>query len=444
MFDADFERIATTGPPPTGRAGHAAAIIGSTLFVAGGADSLHTHDDAFALDLVTMRWRPLLLVRPDGATLHQRHFACSAAHGGMLLIVGGWNMSNYEHLHDDTLGLDTAANRLERLLTSSAAGGGSPGRRARHACAVSGESLYLFGGWDGTDWLDSTWRLHLVTLEWSEVRAEGFVPWPRSHACLVPLPPSEPGTALLFGGGDGNLDFDDVYVLHDDASAPGVNGGGGGGGGPYWERVVNASGVAVQMRTQGACTLLPLTHRVPARAGVRPDALAPSPLGGGASGAELGEPSDGAPDAYTSGARFALVTSGGFGGHRNGSRVSRVQLLSVGARTGVWRWHDLRASRRAWLPPLMGHSIHAVNATALLVFGGSLDGGGYSNAVLLLRPLPNKAPVSTLPAVLASALLSGQATRTRRTAPTKRNRQRRKQGRTASGAGSGHGVKDEV
>ena len=42
--------------------------------------------------------------------------------------------------------------------------------------------------------------------------------WRRSHCCLVPSPTAA-NTLLLFGGGDGDSDFDDVYYLY--TSLPG-------------------------------------------------------------------------------------------------------------------------------------------------------------------------------------------------------------------------------
>ena len=70
----------------------------------------------------------------------------------------------------------------------------------------AGRSVFVNGGWDGKEWLDSTWRLDLdasvdgrpLMPVWTVLRTEGFTPWKRSHHCLMagPRAPQLPSAAL--------------------------------------------------------------------------------------------------------------------------------------------------------------------------------------------------------------------------------------------------------
>ena len=113
---------------------------------------------------------------------------------------------------------------------------------------------------------------------WHKIEAEGFSPWARAFGCLVSMPRPSP-YLYLFGGGDGNIDFDDVYALNVGTS--------------YWERITNVTGDKGP-RSQAGCSLLPLRRR------------------GGASAS--GHPS------------FALALHGGYGGPRG--NVSQHARLS--------------------------------------------------------------------------------------------------------------------
>ena len=77
----------------------------------------------------------------------------------------------------------------------------------------------MFARWGGLGnrdgpspgWEDDTFRLDLSATplpRWERLEVDGFKPWRRSHACLLPVPRRE--SLLLFGGGDGNIDMDDA------------------------------------------------------------------------------------------------------------------------------------------------------------------------------------------------------------------------------------------
>ena len=210
-----FTQVDVVGKQPPPRHMHASAVIDGALYVVGGQHRLDVLQDAWTLriDDRPYDWRKLKLQKA-GRLLKHRIFFAHAAYGNKLYLSGGANNQNMSEVFDDILVLDTETESLSTLETE-AEGMPSPPRLTRHSMAAMGGSLWMVGGWDGVEWLDTTYRLDLYapTPRWTQLDADGFVPWRRSHCCLVPSPTSA-NTLLLFGGGDGDSDFDDVYYLY--------------------------------------------------------------------------------------------------------------------------------------------------------------------------------------------------------------------------------------
>jgi hypothetical protein len=104
---------------------------------------------------------------------------------------------------------------------------------------------------------------------------------------------------LLYGGGDGDMDFDDLYALDTNTG--------------YWDRVGNATGDPGS-RTQAACTVLPQNP-----------ASSPPPLDGSAPAADEPGPT-------------TMAVHGGYG-HGYGPRSERKSKAGRvhGGHTGLWR-----------------------------------------------------------------------------------------------------------
>lgn len=90
------------------------------------------------------------------------------------------------------------------------------------------------------------------------------------------------------------------------------------------------------------------------------------------------------PDAH------AIVAHGGFGGGGEGKRLDLLSLLTLDHAQG-WRWGEMRTSGKKPLPR-MGHTLHVINSSCMVIFGGTLNGnadvptGGATNEVWLIRP----------------------------------------------------------
>jgi hypothetical protein len=89
----------------------------------------------------------------------------------------------------------------------------------------------------------------------------------------------------------------------------------------------------------------------------------------------------------------ALALHGGYGGIRaegrgeSGERQHKLWLLRLGSTE--WRWTEPRAVGQPKTKGRMGHAMHAVNSSLLVVWGGSIgEGGKHLNDVLFA--VPNK------------------------------------------------------
>ena len=338
-----FTQVDVVGKQPPPRHMHASAVIDGALYVVGGQHRLDVLQDAWTLriDDRPYEWRKLKLQKA-GRLLKHRIFFAHAAYGNKLYLSGGANNQNMSEVFDDILVLDTETESLSTLETE-AEGMPSPPRLSRHSMAAMGGSLWMVGGWDGVEWLDTTYRLDLYapTPRWTQLDADGFVPWRRSHGCLVPSPTAA-NTLLLFGGGDGDSDFDDVYYLY--TRLPGDTQQG------YWGRVGNVTG-KTEKRTQMGCGVLPPASR--REGGKQQHETGP---GGFAQG---GGNKAAAEEAHS------LAIHGGYGGGGEGRRLQKLSLLSLGPGSAPWAWRELRTSGK--LPAArMGHTLHAVNSTLML------------------------------------------------------------------------------
>ena len=150
------------GTPPIRRSAHAAAIVdGASLFVYGGWDGSVELGDLHRLDLRAspMAWSR---VTASGTPPAPRHFHNMVALNRRLYIFGGFDGSQWR---SDVVALD-----LDTMSwVAIAPPGPRPGARASSTLAVlEGDKLVLFAGYDGDDFLDVRAGGALRAHAWSE------------------------------------------------------------------------------------------------------------------------------------------------------------------------------------------------------------------------------------------------------------------------------------
>ncbi len=136
--------------------------------------------------------------------------ACMVAAAGSYVVFGGFNGTE---VVDDLWVLTPKSEDLLQAtwqLIKKPAGSSGPSARRGHAMVAGGTSgcadgtvtIYMHGGFDGTDRLGDLWSLAIspggVVGAWQEVHAQGTAPSPRDAASLAYDP--QANRLLLFGG----------------------------------------------------------------------------------------------------------------------------------------------------------------------------------------------------------------------------------------------------
>ena len=193
-----------TGTPPTGEVYHSAAAVGETLYVCGGSTN-HNHTHYY--DITINQW----VEEPDAALFHNTLAADMDEVGGVLYLFGGKDTTSsgkgdgkgyVSDLYTYKTGRKNA--KWRKIATAN-----SPPRRDGHATTALKGFIFMFGGWDETQYFndlhvfDSTKLVatgaggtQLIT--WSELKTIPSTPLPgkRNSHSMVSI-----GSSMFVYGG---------------------------------------------------------------------------------------------------------------------------------------------------------------------------------------------------------------------------------------------------
>lgn len=194
--------VETQGVAPR-RQFHTANTIDGRMFVFGGGDGKIWLNDLHCLHLKTLEWSVCATngISPIGRLQH------STVTVGKKLIVFGGEPDRRRQLNDLHV-LDT-----ETMTWSQAeciGGCPAPTPRVSTTSVVNNSTIYFFGGYDGTTWLNDIHAFDTVHSQWvnPHVLLDG-VPKPRCrHTSNI-----YKGNMLVFGGNDSDCSFNDLAVL---------------------------------------------------------------------------------------------------------------------------------------------------------------------------------------------------------------------------------------
>eukprot|EP01059_Diplonema_ambulator_P005322 TRINITY_DN1505_c0_g1_i1.p1 TRINITY_DN1505_c0_g1~~TRINITY_DN1505_c0_g1_i1.p1 ORF type:complete len:418 (+),score=54.74 TRINITY_DN1505_c0_g1_i1:144-1256(+) len=189
-----WNAVATTGPTPQGRKGHAAAIYNSKMYVFFGADlRSNPFSDVSCLDLTTKTWRQVTTNtrQPAGRQGHT-----VATYGSKAYLFGGMTRDGLKmSWKNDLWVFDFITETWTELYTPANT---RPKGRYSQSSWCTGRYVYIFGGDanEFTKYFNDLWRYDLVLGKWEEVKLHGDVPSPRSgHGVGV-----WGGCAYIYGG----------------------------------------------------------------------------------------------------------------------------------------------------------------------------------------------------------------------------------------------------
>ncbi|CAI5499475.1 unnamed protein product, partial [Closterium sp. Naga37s-1] len=176
--------------------GHVAVLVKRCkLVLFGGLRDKDFLDDVIVLDTVTNEWtRPVQAGHGDQAGTH-----ITAEEAGGQGESGGGGTGEGEGGE----GLRGGEEEWE--------GGARPCARAFHAAAaIEGGNMFVFGGRSGKKRLGDFWMLDTDTWQWAQLPCGGTPPCARDFASLVAFGSSR---LILLGGWDGARFLNDTYIL---------------------------------------------------------------------------------------------------------------------------------------------------------------------------------------------------------------------------------------
>ncbi|KAK6283553.1 hypothetical protein POUND7_002505 [Theobroma cacao] len=162
---------------PSPRLGHTSSLVGDCMFVIGGrADPLNILSDVWVLNTVKNEWR---LLDCTGRAFPPRHRHAAAVVGSKIYVFGGLNndtISSSLHV------LDTNTLQWEELVVH----GEWPCARHSHSMVTYGSKLFMFGGYHGEKALGDLYSFDTQTCLWKVEKVGGRSPHARfSHSMFV-------------------------------------------------------------------------------------------------------------------------------------------------------------------------------------------------------------------------------------------------------------------
>ncbi|KDP20748.1 hypothetical protein JCGZ_21219 [Jatropha curcas] len=166
---------AVGGPSP--RLGHTASLVGEFLFVIGGrSDPLNILNDVWVLNTVSNEWR---LSECSGIIFPPRHRHAAAVIGSNIYVFGG--------LNNDSISSSLYVLNAGNLQWKEAlVGGQQPCARHSHSMVAYGSKLFMFGGYSGEKPLGDLYSFNVQTHIWIKEKTSGESPHARfSHSMFI-------------------------------------------------------------------------------------------------------------------------------------------------------------------------------------------------------------------------------------------------------------------
>jgi leucine-zipper-like transcriptional regulator 1 len=189
---------ANSSPPPSPRDRHVAVAFGNSFYVHGGFDGTSRVSDFWQFDFSSMAWREVVVL--GGRAPSPRHSHAAVVHRNSMYVFGGYDGSYKSDLHE----FDLTTNQWSAVP----AAGRRPRARYRATAVVCKNLMILYGGHDGTRHLSDTHLFDFDTRTWTALTTEGTPPIPRdSHVSVT-----HANSMYIFGGSSGSA-MNDLHEL---------------------------------------------------------------------------------------------------------------------------------------------------------------------------------------------------------------------------------------
>ncbi|KAF5200292.1 tRNA wybutosine-synthesizing protein 2/3/4 [Thalictrum thalictroides] len=171
-----LELISVEGPPSP-RLGHTSSLVGEDVFVIGGrGDPTNILNDVWVFNTNKNEWK---LQESSGSVFHPRHRHAAAVVGSKIYVFGGLNK---EIIYSSMYVLDTEHSQWIEIDAK----GEWPCARHSHALVEYDTQLYMFGGYDGEKALCDLYSFDTIMCLWKKQKTTGRPPLARfSHSMFV-------------------------------------------------------------------------------------------------------------------------------------------------------------------------------------------------------------------------------------------------------------------
>ena len=203
MYEYNFhlKRWRNTGQSmvtPSARDRHAAVVSGHSFYIFGGFDGNSRVNDFWGYNFETQGWAMVPVASGDAPSPRHSHMAVT--YKDSMYVFGGYDGSYRADFHE----YDFSNERWAPINAT----GRLPRCRYRASCVVHGDSMIMFGGHDGSRHLNDTNIYNFLTNAWTQVTTTRATPSPRdSHIAVV-----HGESMFIFGGSTGEA-TDDFYEL---------------------------------------------------------------------------------------------------------------------------------------------------------------------------------------------------------------------------------------
>jgi N-acetylneuraminic acid mutarotase len=223
VFDSyrRWEQITdTVGTGPGKRSLHVSAMRDSgSCLVFGGFDGSSRTNHMFTYTFATKTWRQVIGSESEEVpSPRDRH--TGVMYDGGFYVFGGYDG---DQRVNDFFRFDCTTEQWSRMPATTTADTPSP--RHSHAAAVHKDSMYVFGGYDGT-YRNDLHEFNFTTAQWTRLPFKGRVPRCRYRTTLV----VHNDHLFMFGGHDGSRHLNEVHsfsletkswaLVHTDGNAP--------------------------------------------------------------------------------------------------------------------------------------------------------------------------------------------------------------------------------
>ncbi|CAA3008333.1 tRNA wybutosine-synthesizing 2 3 4 [Olea europaea subsp. europaea] len=162
---------------PCPRLGHTSSVVGGFMYVIGGrADPLNILNDVWVFNMAKKEWN---LLQCSGCHLPPRHRHAAAVVGTRIYVHGGI-------CKDEIISSLYVLDTYKAEWTEIEIQGNLPSPRHSHSMDSHGSNLYTFGGFNGEKALGDLYSFDVRTCLWSKQKTNGKAPKARfSHSMFI-------------------------------------------------------------------------------------------------------------------------------------------------------------------------------------------------------------------------------------------------------------------